>query len=182
MKGSKSFSEKCEKLNKAQREAVEAIDGPVMVVAGPGTGKTEILALRVANILQSTDAKPEDILTLTFTNAGVISMRDRLEKMIGDTAYRINIFTFHSFCENIIKTFPFYFRKFTGARVLNDLERVEILEAILKENDFTELSTFNDEFYFLKDIVKSINNIKKEGLSPDEFEASIPKWRNSLLE
>lgn len=171
-----------DKLNKAQKEAVDAIDGPVMVVAGPGTGKTQILALRIANILQKTDAKPEDILALTFTNAGVISMRERLQKMIGDPAYRINIFTFHSFCENVIKDFPFYFKKFTGARVINDLERVEILEKILRDNDFTELSTFNDDFYFLKDIARAVNSIKKEGLTPKQFEELIPKWRNTLLE
>ncbi len=169
------------KLNKDQKEAVNTIDGPVMVVAGPGTGKTQILALRIANILKKTDAKPEEILALTFTNSGVISMRDRLQKMIGDTAYRINIFTFHSFCEHIIKDFPFYFKKFTGARVLNDLERVQILEEILKQNNFSELSTFNDEFYFLKDIVRAVNNIKKEGLTPAQFKELIPSWRNALL-
>ena len=175
------FDVEYKKLNKAQKEAVDTIDGPVMVVAGPGTGKTQILALRIANILKNTDAKPEEILALTFTNSGVISMRDRLQKMIGDTAYRINIFTFHSFCEHIIKDFPFYFKKFLGGRVLNDLERVQILESILKKNDFSELSTFNDEFYFLKDIVRAINNIKKEGLTPAQFKELIPSWRNDLL-
>lgn len=175
------FKEQYSLLNKAQKEAVDSIEGPVMVVAGPGTGKTQILALRIANILQKTDAKPEDILALTFTNAGVISMRERLQKMIGEDAYRINIFTFHSFCEKVIKDFPFYFKQFTGARVINDLERVEILEKILRENDFTELSTFNDDFYFLKDIARAVNSIKKEGLTPAQFEALIPKWRNSLL-
>ena len=178
----KNFETEYKKLNSDQKEAVESIDGPVMVVAGPGTGKTQMLALRIGNILKRGDAKPEDILALTFTNAGVISMRERLQKMIGDTAYRVNIFTFHSFCESIIKDFPFYFKKFTGAKVLNDLERIEILEGILENNNFTELSTFNDEFYFLKDIIKAVNNIKKEGISPEEFEVSIPKWKDFLFE
>ncbi len=177
----KKFEQEYKNLNKAQKDAVDSVDGPVMVVAGPGTGKTQILALRIANILNKTDSKPEDILALTFTNAGVISMRERLQKIIGDAAYRINIFTFHSFCENTIKELPFYFKKFIGARVLNDLERIEILEKIIRANNFTELTTFNDEFYFLKDIVRAINNIKKEGLSPKQFEESIPRWRNILL-
>src|SRR3990167_7313741 len=109
------FKEEYKKLNKAQREAVDTIDGPVMVVAGPGTGKTQILALRIAEILKKTDTKPENILALTFTNAGVISMRERLLDMMGDTAYRINIFTFHAFCEHIIKEFPFYFKELEDA-------------------------------------------------------------------
>lgn len=175
------FKTEYNKLNKAQKEAVDTIDGPVMVVAGPGTGKTQILSLRIANILQKTDAKPEEILALTFTNAGVISMRERLRNIAGDTAYRVNIFTFHSFCENVIKEFPFYFKSLTGSRVVNDLEKVEILEAILKKNNFSELTTFHDEFFFLSEIVGAVNNIKKEGLSPKEFETLIPKWRNDLL-
>lgn len=175
------FKDEYNKLNKAQKEAVDAIDGPVMVIAGPGTGKTQILALRIANILKKTDAKSEDILALTFTNAGVISMRERLQKIIGELAYRINIFTFHSFCENIIKEFPFYFDRLVGSKVINELERVEILENILANNKFKELSTFHDDFYFLRNIANAISNIKKEGLSPLEFEMLIPKWKQDLL-
>jgi len=176
-----TFETEYKKLNKAQREAVEAIDGPVMVVAGPGTGKTQILALRIANILKKTDTKPESILALTFTNAGVISMRERLLQIIGDTAYRINIFTFHAFCEHIIKEFSFYFEELEGARVIGDLERVEITESIIKENKFKDLVSFHDEFSFLGKIVDGILVIKKEGLSPKEFLEKLPGWKKMLL-
>lgn len=175
------FKEEYKKLNPAQKEAVDAIDGPVMVVAGPGTGKTQILALRIANILKKTDTKPENILALTFTNAGVISMRERLLSMIGDTAYRINIFTFHAFCEHIIKEFPFYFEELERARVVSDLERVEIIESIIQENKFKDLVSFHDEFSFLNKIVDSILVIKKEGLQPEEFIEKLPKWKKALL-
>src|SRR3989338_4270078 len=130
------FKEEYEKLNKAQKEAVDAIDGPVMVVAGPGTGKTKILTSRIANILVKTDTAPESILALTYTTAGVISMRKRLLETIGDRAYRVNIFTFHAFCEHIIKEFSFYFESLEGGRVIDDLERVEIVESIIKKNKF----------------------------------------------
>ena len=169
------------KLNVAQKEAVDSTEGPVMVVAGPGTGKTQILALRIGNILQKTDTKPENILALTFTNAGVISMRERLLKIIGDTAYRINIFTFHSFCEHIIKEFPFYFEELEGARVIGDLERVEIIESIIKKNKFKDLVSFHDEFFFLNKIVDGILAIKKEGLTPSEFIDKLPGWKKDLL-
>lgn len=62
------FEAEYKKLNKAQQEAVDAVDGPVMVIAGPGTGKTQLLSMRVANILRKTDADPSNILCLTFTN------------------------------------------------------------------------------------------------------------------
>src|SRR3989344_3085228 len=113
------FDQEYKKLNPAQKETVDATDGPVTVIAGPGTGKTQILALRIANILKGdTQTDPESILALTYTNAGVISMRERLLQIIGDSAYRVNIFTFHSFCENIIKEFSFYFAQLEGGRVI----------------------------------------------------------------
>ena len=175
------FKEEYEKLNKAQKEAVDAIDGPVMVVAGPGTGKTKILTSRIANILVKTDTAPESILALTYTTAGVISMRKRLLETIGDRAYRVNIFTFHAFCEHIIKEFSFYFESLEGGRVIDDLERVEIVESIIKKNKFEHLVSFHDEFSFLNKIVDSILAIKKEGLSPEEFIKKLPGWKKDLL-
>ena len=90
-----AFAVAYNKLNPAQKEAVDTIEGPVMVIAGPGTGKTQILTLRIANILKVTDARPENILALTFTEAGARAMRERLHTYIGQAAYRVNIHTFH---------------------------------------------------------------------------------------
>ena len=97
------FREEYKKLNQAQREAVEAIDGPVMVIAGPGTGKTQILALRIGNILLKTDTKADGILCLTFTKASVGAMKERLRKYIGSTGLKVNIFTFHGKNRDFIK-------------------------------------------------------------------------------
>src|SRR5687767_12029240 len=94
----KIFKEQYEKLNTEQRKAVDSIEGPVMVIAGPGTGKTQILAARIGKILLETDVLPHNILCLTYTDAGVVAMRRRLLKFIGADAYRVNIFTFHAFC------------------------------------------------------------------------------------
>src|SRR3989338_9604095 len=96
------FDQEYKKLNKAQKDAVDSIDGPVMVVAGPGTGKTQILALRIANILNKTDIKGDGILCLTFTNSAVDAMRERLVRYIGDAGNAVNIFTFHSFGMKVI--------------------------------------------------------------------------------
>ena len=99
-----TFQEAYKKLNKAQKEAVDAVEGPVMVVAGPGTGKTQILTLRIANILEKTQIGPGNILALTFTESGVHSMRKRLVSIIGNEAYRVNIFTTPS--PNLISPTP----------------------------------------------------------------------------
>jgi superfamily I DNA/RNA helicase len=85
------FKEAYKRLNKEQKEAVDTIDGPVMVVAGPGTGKTQILALRIANILSKTDTQSDGILCLTFTNAGASQMNSRLmlNRLTTKQSYRV---------------------------------------------------------------------------------------------
>src|SRR5690242_21864104 len=89
-------------LNDAQKQAVDKIYGPVMVVAGPGTGKTQILSVRIGKILLETDVLPSNILCLTYTDAGVLAMRKRLLSLIGPDAYTVQIHSFHSFCNMVI--------------------------------------------------------------------------------
>lgn len=169
------------KLNTEQKRAVDTIDGPVMVVAGPGTGKTTILALRIANILLKTDARPENILALTFTNSGVHTMRKKLIDLIGDEAYRINIFTFHSFAEYVTKEFSFYFKNLESSNVITDLEKVKILEEIIKEEKFKEIVSSYDPLMSLNSIKTAIDSIKQEGINPEEFKKRIPAWKEELL-
>src|ERR1041384_1808068 len=103
MKLQENFEKVYASLNEQQKRAVDAIDGPVMVIAGPGTGKTQILAARIGKILLETDALPENILCLTYTDAGAIAMRRRLLQFIGPDAYKVSINTFHAFCNDIIQ-------------------------------------------------------------------------------
>ena len=104
-----NFDEAYARLNSEQRQAVDTIAGPVMVVAGPGTGKTEVLTLRIANILRTTKTPPERILALTFTESGAVTMRRRLAELVGRDAYRVAISTFHGFANGIISDYPDYF-------------------------------------------------------------------------
>ncbi len=105
----KNFLQAYQELNPQQKVAVDHLDNPLMVVAGPGTGKTQVLTMRIANILDKTDADPSTILALTFTDSAAKNMRDRLAKLIGPTAYYVNISTFHSFCSDVIRKYPEYF-------------------------------------------------------------------------
>jgi DNA helicase-2/ATP-dependent DNA helicase PcrA len=99
----KVFQEQLNRLNPVQKQAVEQIEGPVLVIAGPGTGKTQILSARIGNILYNTDSEPHNILCLTYTDAGTIAMRKRLLSFFGPDAYRVHIFTFHAFCNTVIQ-------------------------------------------------------------------------------
>ena len=107
----KKFLQDYERLNEQQRKAVDHIEGPVMVIAGPGTGKTQILAARIGKILLDTDTNPYNILCLTYTDAGVIAMRKRLLNFIGPDAYKVNIYTFHAFCNDVIQENLWLFEK-----------------------------------------------------------------------
>ena len=177
---SEAFQKAYANLNTEQRQAVDTIEGPVMVNAGPGTGKTQILTLRIANILDKTDTKPEQVLALTFTNAGSFTMRERLTTYIGDLAYRVNIFTFHAFCEHVIKNNTFYFPQFEYAQVIDDLQKARVIESIIDSNEYEYLKGAHDDYMKVRDIMRSVNTIKKEGLSPEEFRALLPAWKDEL--
>ncbi len=162
-------------LNVSQKEAVDTIEGPVMVVAGPGTGKTQILTLRIANILRLTDAEPDAILALTFTKSGVLSMRKRLVEMIGTAGYRVNINTFHGFCNEIIKNYPEEFPRIIGSANVSKVDQIKIMEEIISSAKLKYLKPYGDPFYYLEEIISQIGHLKRENISPKDLVAILSK-------
>ncbi|MEW6617069.1 MAG: ATP-dependent DNA helicase [Patescibacteria group bacterium] len=174
-KGNQKFEELYAKLNPAQKEAVDTIEGPVMVVAGPGTGKTQILTLRIANILKKTDAQPENILALTFTESGTTSMRRRLVEIIGSPAYGVVINTFHGFCNDVIKNYPEEFPRIIGSQHITEVDQIHLVETIIESSPLEELKPFGDPFYYLRGILSNINKLKQEGINPERFSEIVKK-------
>jgi DNA helicase-2/ATP-dependent DNA helicase PcrA len=127
-----TFLAALDQLNSAQSSAVDQIDGPVMVVAGPGTGKTHILAARIGRILTETDTQANNILCLTFTDAGVVAMRERLLQFIGPEGHRVHIYTFHSFCNHIIQDNLVLFGR-QDMEPLTDLDRIDLIRKMLRD-------------------------------------------------
>lgn len=161
------------RLNPAQREAVEETEGPVMVLAGPGTGKTQVLASRIANILSNPDLQmnPENILCLTFTESGVVAMRNRLISIIGTAAYYVKIHTFHSFCNEVIQANSEIFPSLSSVA---ELEQIEIIEKLISELDVSSpLKPFADQYLYKNEALYVIKILKRESVSPDDLEASI---------
>lgn len=163
------FREAYGKLNREQKEAVDTIEGPLMVVAGPGTGKTQILTLRIANILRRTDSWPENILALTFTEAGAATMRERLKEIIGPAAYGAGIYTFHGFCNAVIERHPEAFSRIVGARPIAEAERIKLIEEIISRYSWRRLKPFNNPFYYAGDLLRMINDLKREGIGVEDF-------------
>lgn len=169
----KQFQQRYEKLNPEQKKAVDTIEGPVLVIAGPGSGKTELLSLRVANILQKTDTLPSSILCLTFTEAAATNMRKRLAQLIGRDAHRVAIHTFHSFGSEVISQNPEYFYNAAIYNPADQLVQIQILEDIFaKLSHSNPLSSYHPEqgYTYLRESLSRIDDLKKAGLSPAEFE------------
>lgn len=164
------FESEYKKLNKKQKEAVDAIDGPVMVIAGPGTGKTQVLALRIANILTKTDTSASGILSLTFTRAGVRAMRERLSKYIGNTAHDVRISTFHSFAADLVeKHFEVLDVFETVPKLLDDKEAVFLVDELLHTHDWEHLRPRSNPSASFNDLKSIISLLKRERMSPDDF-------------
>lgn len=169
------FTRRYNALNPAQKEAVDTIEGPLMVIAGPGTGKTELLSMRAANILKQTDTLPENILCLTFTESGANAMRERLTSIIGADAYKLAIHTFHSFGSEIINQYGQYFYSGADFRPADELSTYELLRSIFDELEHSNplASTMNGEYTYLPDVVTAISELKRSGLTSDELLAIL---------
>jgi len=175
------FEKEYATLNAAQKEAVDTTEGPVMVIAGPGTGKTQILAIRIGKILLETDTRPENILCMTYTDSGAIAMRKRLIKMIGPDAYKVNIHTYHSFCNQVIQDNLSHFDK-NSMDPISELESIalvrELIDQFKKGNPLKRYR--GDVYYEAKNLLYFFSIIKREGLTVENIKESIKQYLESL--
>ena len=175
------FSEEYEQLNEKQRLAVDTIEGPVMVIAGPGTGKTQILASRIGKILLDTDVFPQNILCLTYTDSGAVAMRKRLLHFIGPDAYKVNIYTFHAFCNDVIQENLWLFEK-NSLDLVSDLEKVqlfkELIDAFPKNHP---LKRYRGDVYFeINNLQSLFSTMKKEGWTAEFINQKIDGYLADL--
>jgi DNA helicase-2/ATP-dependent DNA helicase PcrA len=173
----KAFETIYENLNAQQKLAVDTIEGPVMVIAGPGTGKTQILGARIGKILLETDTAPENILCLTYTDAGAIAMRKRLVGFIGASAYKVNIATFHSFCNDIIQDNLYLFEK-SSLDPISELEKIELLKKLIDQFDKNNpLKRYRgDVYYEMNNLSRLFSAMKKEGWTSTYLVEQIDRY------
>ncbi len=177
---STKFSNLYGKLNAEQKKAVDTIEGPVMVIAGPGTGKTQILTLRIANILQKTDTPPDAILALTFTESAAFGVRRRLVDIVGAAGYRVHIHTFHGFANDMIARFPDSFPRIIGSRAMSDVERLSILQELVSRTTLEHLKPFGDQFFYVPSISQKIGEYKRENISVEKFAKMLTEREESF--
>ena len=154
-------------LNAAQKKAVEYLEGPLLVLAGPGTGKTQLLSEKVAYILKNTDTNPENILCLTFTDSGAKNMRERLKTIISKDGLKVNIGTYHAFGQDILAQYKNYSetydRKLDAA--IDEVIQYKIIKTLqdkLPGNDILR----GDK---VKDIISVISEAKSANLNAKDL-------------
>jgi DNA helicase-2/ATP-dependent DNA helicase PcrA len=174
-----NYEESFAGLNKAQRLAVTTTEGPVLVIAGPGTGKTQLLTTRIAHILATTDTLPQNILCLTFTESGAQTMRQRLSNMIGKAAYDVTISTYHAFGSDLIRRFPDYFADDPNLQPVDDLSIDTIFREIIDTLPFTSPLKYADTY--LGDIKTLVSDAKRALLTPDNLR-TIARHNLSYIE
>jgi DNA helicase-2/ATP-dependent DNA helicase PcrA len=153
-------------LNNAQKDAVDQIDGPVLVIAGPGTGKTQLLSVRIANILARTDTLPENILCLTFTDSAAATMRERLTNIIGQASYGITVSTYHAFGSDVMRRNPDYFIAESDMQSTDDLAIDSAFRDVIEQLPYSNPLKPD---VFLRDIKELISDAKRALMTPDDL-------------
>lgn len=157
------------KPNGKQEECIKEIKGKIMVLAGPGTGKTFTLINRIKNMLTS-NIKPDTILCLTFSDAAANEMRQRLIKELGVVATKVDIYTYHSFCNSIIKAYPNQFELNENVKLINPTVSLELMKKTIDEvkpKDF--VSQRSDKYFYAKDFISHVSKLKSLRILKDDY-------------
>lgn len=161
------------KPNSKQQQAIDILNGQVMLLAGPGTGKTFTVIHRIEKMLAD-GVEPSSILCLTFSDAAASEMRQRLIKKMGVVASAVDIYTYHSFCNDLIKTYPDKFEMTSGVKLITDAEKISIMKECI---DDANLKFFvpsrADRYFFTKNFISYVEKLKTQRVSKDEYMACI---------
>jgi ATP-dependent DNA helicase UvrD/PcrA len=150
-------------LNPAQRDAVLHVDGPLLVIAGAGSGKTRVLTHRVAHLIRAHGVKPNEILAITFTNKAAGEMRQRLEHMLGRTARAIWILTFHAACGRILRREAQRIGYRSSFTIYDQADQVRLVKACLEELGR------DPKRFTPRGMHSQISNAKNQLIAPDEY-------------
>lgn len=166
--------------NEKQQKAIDTINGAVMLLAGPGTGKTFTVIQRIEKMI-SQGIEPSEILCLTFSDAAASEMHQRLIKKMGVIASRVEIYTYHSFCNEIIKTYPSQFEMSANVRLIKDTEKFKLMRECI---DQAKLEHFipakGDKYFFTKNFITYVEKLKSQRMNKEKYMNFIESNPNLL--
>jgi len=155
--------------NEKQMECIKTLDGPVMVLAGPGTGKTFTVIQRIKYMLEQ-GIPPEVILCLTFSEAAANEMKARLVKEIGTIASSVVIHTYHAFCNEIIRQYPNEFELLDGVGLVDDITKRNLMKECLDEfNPEFYRTKWGDAYYYISEVLSAVDEIKKNQVKKEDY-------------
>ena len=161
------------KPNSKQQQAIDILNGQVMLLAGPGTGKTFTVIHRIEKMLAD-GVEPSSILCLTFSDAAASEMRQRLIKKMGVVASAVDIYTYHSFCNDLIKTYPDKFEMTSGVKLITDAEKISIMKECIDDANLKFFVTSRaDRYFFTKNFISYVEKLKTQRVSKDEYMTCI---------
>lgn len=153
-----------DKLNEPQREAVYHTDGPLLILAGAGSGKTRVLTHRIAYLIEERNVNPWNILAITFTNKAAGEMRERVDSLVGFGSESIWVSTFHSMCVRILRRFIDrlgYDNRFT---IYDTDDQKTLMKEVCKK------VAIDTKVFKERSLMSAISSAKNELILPDEFE------------
>jgi len=164
-------------LNPQQQAAVEALNGPVLIFAGAGSGKTRVLTHRIANMIFSGTAQPHEILSVTFTNKAAGEMRERIKRMLGEGQSHVNMGTFHSICARILRREALYIGYEQSFSIYDDEDGQKVVKKIMKDLQIsTDIIKPKSVFYNIKQFKsKMIFPAEANDLAMSTFDDSVAK-------
>ena len=152
-----------DELNIAQKKAVENTDGPVLIVAGPGSGKTRVITSRIAYLIQRQGVNPYNIAAVTFTNKAASEMKDRLSSMLGSDAARVTASTFHSFCSMVLRREGAAVGLDRDFVIFDDDDQINTIKKAMKDLDIDPKS------FAPRNILSRISNSKSQLIDYEQF-------------
>ncbi|HEY2112973.1 MAG TPA: UvrD-helicase domain-containing protein, partial [Dongiaceae bacterium] len=151
-----------ESLNESQREAVEATEGPVLVLAGAGTGKTRVLTTRLGHILMTGKARPQELLAVTFTNKAASEMKDRISALIGRPVEGWWLGTFHALAARLLRRHAEVVGLTPNFTILDTDDQLRLLKQLIVAEDL------DDKKWPARALLAAIERWKDRGLTPDK--------------
>ena len=160
------MEEKLKELNDKQYEAVINTEGPCLVIAGAGSGKTKVLTHKIAYLIQEKEVLPWNILAITFTNKAANEMKERIEKLVGDKAKDIWMGTFHSICVRILRRFIDRIGFESSFLIFDTQDQRQMIKNCLKD------LKIDDKMFTDRAVLSEISNAKNQMLEPEQYASS----------
>ena len=167
-------------LNNEQKQAVEYNQGPLLIVAGAGTGKTTVITEKIKYLIQKNLARPEEILALTFTEKAASEMEERVDKAIPYGYFQMWISTFHSFANDVLKQEVHHIGLNSGFRLMTEAETIIFLRQNLFLFDLNYFRPLGNPNKFLASLLQHFSRIKDEDVSPEEYDKYIKNQKSKI--